>query len=69
MCMGKAGKGEDMSKDECALKLMEMGFTASVINGVVIILIENAKDEKRANRAIADIGYKCSWGVKVKENG
>lgn len=56
-----------MSKDECALKLMEMGFTASVINGVVIILIDDEKDEKKASKAIKEIGYNCSWGTKIKE--
>lgn len=46
---------------------MEMGFTASVINGVVIILIDDEKDEKKVSKAIKEIGYSCSWGTKIKE--
>ena len=67
LCMGKVGQGEDMSKDECALKLMECGFTACVINGVVIILIDDENDEKKVSKAIKEIGYNCSWGTKMKE--
>lgn len=53
-------------KHEAAAKLSEMGFTAIVESGVVMIAVNSISESKAAEKAIKDIGYVCSWGVRVK---
>lgn len=54
-----------MSKEEYATKLAEMGFTVALINGVIMIMSEDEKTAKKANKAIKEIGYKSSWGWRI----
>lgn len=55
-------------KNEATAKLSEMGFTATVESGVVMITVGSISERKAAEKAIKDISYVCSWGVRVKGN-
>lgn len=54
------------SKDNAVVKLLEMGFKAVNDGGVVMITVPTEKAIKKAQKAIKDIGYKCSWGIRVE---
>ncbi|MBO7713943.1 MAG: hypothetical protein J6S85_10265 [Methanobrevibacter sp.] len=54
------------SKDEAVTRLSDMGFKAINDSGVVMITIPTGKALKKAQKAIKDIGYKCSWGINVE---
>lgn len=43
-----------------------MGFNASVLSGIVMIIVKDEKDARKANRAIKDIGYKSSFGITIE---
>ena len=58
-----------MSKEECATKLSEMGFNVTLTSGVIMIMAEDEKAAKKANKAIKEIGYKSSWGIERRRNG
>jgi len=63
-----------LSKEECATKLSEMGFNATLISGVIMITAEDENTAKKANKAIKELGYKSSWGIKsqaeeITDNG
>lgn len=53
-------------KHEAASKLSEMGFAAMIESCVVMITVNSISERKAAEKAIKDIGYVCSWGVRVK---
>lgn len=55
-----------MTKEQYANKLSEMGFNASVLNGIVMIVAKDEKDARKANKAIKDIGYKSSFGITIE---
>lgn len=54
------------SKDEAVTRLSDMGFKAINDSGVVMITIPTEKAFKKAQRAIKDIDYKFSWGIRVE---
>ena len=55
-----------LQKDEAVKRLSEMGFKAVNESGVVMITIPTEKAIKKAQKAIKNIGYKCSWGIRVE---
>lgn len=58
-----------MTKEQYANKLAEMGFTVALINGVIMIMAEDEKTAKKANKAIKELGYKSSCGIERRRNG
>lgn len=54
-----------MTKEQYANKLSEMGFNVSLISGVIIIMSEDEKTVKKANKAIKELGYNSSWGWRI----
>lgn len=54
-----------MTKEQYANKLFEMGFNVSLISGVIMIMSEDEKTAKKANKAIKELGYKSSWGWRI----
>ena len=58
-----------MTKEQYANKLSEMGFNVSLISGVIMIMSEDEKTAKKANKAIKELGYKSSWGIERRQNG
>ena len=55
-----------MSKDEAVTKLSEMGFKAVLDSGVIMITVADEKVVKKANKAVKDIGYDASYGIKIE---
>lgn len=56
-----------MNKDEYVVKLSEMGFTATIIDGIIMITVEDEKTARKANKAIKEVGYNASWGITIKK--
>ena len=58
-----------MSKEDAVVKLSEMGFSATLESGVVMITVDDEKSRKKANKAIKEIGYVASFGVRKGIHG
>lgn len=56
-----------MSKEEVVAMLSKRGLKGELISGVVMITVASKKDVKKAKKAIKEIGYNASWGVRVEE--
>lgn len=56
-----------MSKEEVVAMLSKRGLKGELISGVVMITVANKKDVKKANKAVKEIGYNASWGVRMEE--
>lgn len=56
-----------MSKEEYAVKLSEMGFNATIIDGIIMITVDDEKTAKKANKAIKEAGYNASWGITIRK--
>ena len=54
-----------MSKDEALTRLSEMGYNAVLESGVIMITVADEKAVKKANKAVKDIGYDSSYGIKI----
>ena len=54
-----------MSKEECVTKLSNLGYEATLENGVVMITIKNENLLKTVKKTLTEIGYNSSWGVKI----
>lgn len=55
-----------MNKDEAVTKLSEMGFKAVLDSGVIMITVVDEKTAKNANKAVKEIGYDSSYGVRIE---
>lgn len=56
-----------MSKEEVVAMLSKRGLKGELISGVVMITVASKKDVKKAEKAIKEIGYNASWGVRMEE--
>ena len=54
-----------MNKDEALTRLSEMGYNAVLESGVIMITVADEKAVKKANKAVKDIGYNASYGIKI----
>lgn len=53
-----------MNKDECVAYLQKNGYTASIVNGVIMIDVQDIADFKTINKLMKSIQYNSSWGTK-----
>ena len=53
-----------MSKEEAVKQLNDKEFSTRLENGVVVIEVRSESERARAKRAIREIGYDASWGVR-----
>lgn len=44
-----------------------MGFNATIIDGIIMITVEDEKAARKANKAIKEVGYDASWGITIKK--
>lgn len=54
-----------MNKDQAVSQLSNLGFNAVLESGVIIITVADEKTAKKANKAIKEIGYDASYGIKI----
>lgn len=55
-----------MTKEQYTAKLLEMGYNAVLENGVIMIAVTDEKTAKKANKAVKEIGYNASYGVRIE---
>ena len=55
-----------MNKDEYTAKLSEMGYNSTLESGVIIITVADEKTAKKANKAVKEMGYDASYGIRVE---
>ena len=53
-----------MSKEETTEKLKEMGFNASLENGVVMVTVKLDAERNGVSKAIKELGLRGSWGTR-----
>ena len=53
-----------MSKEETTEKLKEMGFSANLESGVVMVTVKLDAERNRVSKAIKELGLRGSWGTK-----
>lgn len=61
-----------MTKGQCAEKLREMGYDATVEDFIVRIYVDHQlskKEQRKLRDDIRSTGYQASYGFKVKEDG
>lgn len=56
-----------MSKEQAVLQLLNLGFNTVLESGVIMITVADEKTTKKANKAVKEIGYDASWGVRVEK--
>ena len=57
-----------MSKDDVAAYLGSLGYESSVVDGVVMVVVDHQlmpKEQKKLSKQLKDIGYNASYGYKV----
>lgn len=54
-----------MDKKKTSVKLSELGFSAYLEDGVVMVNVKNEKEMKAVKKAIKEIGYNRSFGFKI----
>ena len=57
-----------MTKEQYANKLSEMGIKATVVSGIIMMSVKDLNMDKKANKAIKEIGYKSSFGITIERS-